>query len=69
MARKHGKDPYHIIVLHGGLGTAGSAFGLARLIAQEYGVLETSSSAFFPGIGRLPNSFSEPLPKIRLLDC
>lgn len=39
MVRKYGKEPYHIIVLHGGPGAAGSVCGLARLIAQEYGVL------------------------------
>lgn len=46
MVRKHGKEPYHIVVLHGGPGAAGSAFGLARLIAQEYGVLESMQSKY-----------------------
>lgn len=46
MVRKHGKEPYHIVVLHGGPGAAGSAFGLARLIAQEYGVLEPMQSKY-----------------------
>lgn len=46
MVRKHGKEPYHIVVLHGGPGAAGSAFGLTRLIAQEYGVLESMQSKY-----------------------
>lgn len=46
MVRKHGKEPYHIVVLHGGPGAAGSAFGLAGLIAQEYGVLEPMQSKY-----------------------
>lgn len=32
MVRKHGKEPYHIVVLHGGPGAAGSAFGLTELM-------------------------------------
>ena len=44
MVRKHGKEPYHMVVLHGGPGAAGSAFGLARLISKEFGVLEPMQS-------------------------
>lgn len=44
MVRKHGKEPYRIVVLHGGPGAAGSAFGLAGLISGEYGVLEPMQS-------------------------
>ena len=44
MVRKHGKEPYHMIVLHGGSSAAGSAFGLARLISKEFGVLEPMQS-------------------------
>lgn len=40
MVRKHGKEPYRIVALHGGPGAAGSAFGLARMISERYGVLE-----------------------------
>lgn len=46
MVRKHGKEPYHIIVLHGGPGAAGSAFGLARLISKEFGTLEPMQSKY-----------------------
>lgn len=46
MVRKHGKEPYHIVVLHGGPGAAGSAFGLARLISKEFGVLEPMQSKY-----------------------
>lgn len=46
MVRKYGKEPYHIIVLHGGPAAAGSVCGLARLIAQEYGVLEPMQSKY-----------------------
>lgn len=49
MVRKHGKEPYHIVVLHGGPGAAGSAFGLARLISKEFGVLEPMQSKFTIG--------------------
>ncbi len=34
------------MVLHGGPGAAGSALGLARLIAEEYGVLEPMQSKY-----------------------
>lgn len=44
MVRKHGKEPYNVVVLHGGPGAAGSAFGLARLISKELGVLEPMQS-------------------------
>lgn len=44
MVRKYGKGPYRIVVLHGGPGAAGSASGLAGLIAQKYGVLEPMQS-------------------------
>lgn len=44
MVRKHGKEPYHIVVLHGGPGAAGSAFGLARMISKDFGVLEPMQS-------------------------
>ena len=46
MVRKHGKEPYNIVVLHGGPGAAGSAFGLARLISKEFGVLEPMQSKY-----------------------
>lgn len=46
MVRKHGKEPYHIVVLHGGPGATGSAFGLAKLISKEFGVLETMQSKY-----------------------
>ncbi len=46
MVRKHGKGPYNIVVLHGGPGAAGSAFGLARLISKEFGVLEPMQSKY-----------------------
>ena len=46
MVRKHGKEPYHIVVLHGGPGAAGSAFGLARLISKKFGVLEPMQSKY-----------------------
>ncbi len=46
MVRKHGKEPYHIIVLHGGPGAVGSAFGLARLILKEFGTLEPMQSKY-----------------------
>ena len=46
MVRKHGKEPYHSVVLHGGPGAAGSAIGLTRLIAQEHGVLEPMQSKY-----------------------
>lgn len=46
MVRKHGKEPYHIVVLHGGPGAAGSAFGLARWISKEFGVLEPMQSKY-----------------------
>lgn len=46
MVRKHGKGPYRIVVLHGGPGAAGSASGLAGLIAQKYGVLEPMQSKY-----------------------
>lgn len=44
MVRKHGKEPYSVVVLHGGPGAAGSAFGLARLISEKLGVLEPMQS-------------------------
>jgi len=46
MVRKHGKGPYNIVVLHGGPGAAGSAYGLARLISKEFGVLEPMQSKY-----------------------
>lgn len=46
MVRKHGREPYHIVVLHGGPGAAGSAVGLARLISKEFGVLEPMQSKY-----------------------
>ena len=46
MVRKHGKEPYDIVVLHGGPGAAGSAFGLAGLISKEFGVLEPMQSKY-----------------------
>ncbi len=46
MVRKHGKGPCHIVVLHGGPGAAGSAFGLARLISKKFGVLEPMQSKY-----------------------
>lgn len=44
MVRKHGKEPYNIVVLHGGPGAAGSASGLAKLISKKFGVLEPMQS-------------------------
>lgn len=44
MVRKHGKEPYHIVVLHGGPGAAGSALGLALIDFKEFGVLEPMQS-------------------------
>lgn len=44
MIRKYGRKPYRIVVLHGGPGAAGSAAGLAGLIAEKYGVLEPMQS-------------------------
>ena len=49
MVRKHGKEPYNIVVLHGGPGAAGSAFGLARLLSKEFGVLEPMQSKYTVG--------------------
>ncbi len=49
MVRKHGKEPYRIVVLHGGPGAAGSALGLARLISTKYGVLEPMQSKYTIG--------------------
>lgn len=49
MVRRHGKGPYNIVALHGGPGAAGSAFGLARLIAKEFGVLEPMQSKYTIG--------------------
>lgn len=46
MVRKHGKEPYSIAVLHGGPGAAGSAFGLAGLISNKFGVLEPMQSKY-----------------------
>ncbi|MCI8464815.1 MAG: alpha/beta hydrolase [Lachnospiraceae bacterium] len=46
MVRKHGKEPYHIVVLHGGPGAVGSASGLARLISNEFSVLEPMQSKY-----------------------
>ncbi len=46
MVRKHGKAPFNIVALHGGPGAAGSAFGLARLISKEFGVLEPMQSKY-----------------------
>lgn len=46
MVRKHGKEPYYIVVLHGGPGAASSAFGLAKLISKEFGVLEPMQSKY-----------------------
>lgn len=46
MVRKHGKEPYRVVVLHGGPGAAGSALGLAGLIAKRYGVLEPMQSKY-----------------------
>ncbi len=49
MVRKHGMEPYNVVVLHGGPGAAGSAFGLARLISREFGVLEPMQSKYTVG--------------------
>lgn len=59
MVRKHGKDPYYIVVLHGGPGAAGSAFGLARLIAKEFGALEPMQSKYT--IGELEEELMEQM--------
>ncbi len=61
MVRKHGKGPYNIVVLHGGPGAAGSAFGLARLIAKEFGVLEPMQSKYT--IGELEEELMEQMEK------
>lgn len=44
MVRKHGEKPYHIVVLHGGPGAAGSAYGLAKMLSETHGVLEPMQS-------------------------
>lgn len=59
MVRKHGKEPYRIVTLHGGPGAAGSAFGLAGLIAKEYGVLEPMQSKYT--IGELEEELMEQM--------
>ncbi|WP_418746254.1 alpha/beta fold hydrolase, partial [Frisingicoccus sp.] len=59
MVRKHGKEPYNIVVLHGGPGAAGSAFGLARLISKEFGVLEPMQSKYT--IGELEEELMEQI--------
>ncbi len=46
MVRKHGKEPYHTVVLHGGPGAAGSVFGLAGMISKKFGVLEPMQSKY-----------------------
>ncbi len=59
MVRKHGKEPYNIVALHGGPGAAGSAFGLARLISKEFGVLEPMQSKYT--IGELEEELAEQM--------
>jgi len=59
MVRKHGKEPYHIVVLHGGPGAAGSAFGLAGLISKKFGVLEPMQSKYT--IGELEEELAEQM--------
>lgn len=59
MVRKHGKGPYNIVALHGGPGAAGSAFGLAILIAKEFGVLEPMQSKYT--IGELEEELMEQM--------
>ncbi len=59
MVRKHGKGPYKIVALHGGPGAAGSAFGLARPIAEEFGVLEPMQSKYT--IGELEEELAEQM--------
>ncbi len=44
MVRKHGTEPYRIVVLHGGPGAKGSVLGLAKLLSQRFGVLEPMQS-------------------------
>ncbi len=59
MVRKHGKGPYNIVALRGGPGAAGSVFGLARLIAKEFGVLEPMQSKYT--IGELEEELMEQM--------
>lgn len=59
MVRKHGKESYNIVVLHGGPGAAGSAFGLARMISKEFGVLEPMQSKYT--IGELEEELMEQI--------
>ena len=44
MVRTYGKEPYKVAAIHGGPGAAGSALGLARLIAEAHGVVEPMQS-------------------------
>lgn len=39
-SRRYGGEPYKVMVLHGGPGALGDTAGLAKVISDEYGVLE-----------------------------
>lgn len=46
MIRKHGKEPFQIVFLHGGPGAAGSVAGPCRVLAEQAGVLEPWQSKY-----------------------